>query len=135
MTDVETPPVDCPDCGEQVRDDVPPVDVLLTCDACGHRFWVRPVDPFDDPGDEIPPGMLAIACLNGGGTATVCGNLRENTAITTAQQAQAVQRMTQSSISIGNVQADVDDVQELRRRNREQQFAAHVDAMRNGGQR
>ena len=135
MTDVENPPIDCPDCGEHVRDDVPPVDCLTTCDDCGHRFWIRPVDPFDDPGDEIPPGMLAVACLNGGGTATVCGNLRGNTAIASARQAQAVQRMASQSINIGDVQADVDVSQELRHRNRDAQFQAHERALRRGRKR
>jgi hypothetical protein len=38
---------------------------------------------------EIPPGMLALACLVGGGTATVAGNLRGNATIASAQQAHA----------------------------------------------
>lgn len=93
----ETLPVRCPECENNVRDDLPPVDVLVSCDECGHRFWVRPIDPFDDPDDEIPPGMLAIACVRpefGGGTQVVCGNQQGNTAITSSRQAQAVNRMT-----------------------------------------
>ncbi len=43
---------------------------------------------------EIPPGILGIVCLVGGGTATVAGNLRGNQSITTAQQAQAASRMS-----------------------------------------
>lgn len=38
---------------------------------------------------EVPPGLLAIACLNGGGTTTVAGVMRGNVGIETAQQARA----------------------------------------------
>lgn len=123
MTDYETLPVECPECDSIVRDDLPPVDVLVICDECGHRFWVRPVDPFDDPSDEIPPGMLAIACIRpefGGGTAVVCGNLQGNTTIASAQQAQAVDQMTGGEINIEGPSIQ----------NREAQFQAHDRALR-----
>jgi len=38
---------------------------------------------------EIPPGLLALAQLVGGGTATVAGSMRGNCGIANAQQAQA----------------------------------------------
>lgn len=47
------------------------------------------------PSCEVPPGLIAIACLVGGGTTTVTGNLRGNQAIATARQAQAAARMAQ----------------------------------------
>mgnify|MGYP000197523413 CR=1 FL=1 len=127
MTDYETLPVECPECDSVVREDLPPVDVLTTCDGCGHRFWIRPVDPSGDPGDDIPPGMLAVACLNGGGTQVVCGNLRGNTAIPTAAQAQAVNRMTGGATDIN---ADISSALD-----REAQFEAHEQALRRGNHR
>lgn len=40
----------------------------------------------------IPPGLLAMAQLVGGGTATVAGNLRGNATIASARQARAATR-------------------------------------------
>jgi len=42
---------------------------------------------------EIPPGMLGIVQLVGGGTATVAGNIRGNATIATQRQAQAATRV------------------------------------------
>lgn len=128
MTDYETLPVECPECDSTVRNDLPPVDVLTTCDECGHRFWIRPVDPFDDPGDDIPPGMLAVACIRpefGGGTEVVCGRLQGNTTIASARQAQAVNRMTGGQINVDSASIE----------NRDAQFQAHERALRQQNER
>jgi hypothetical protein len=45
-----------------------------------------------EPGDDIPPGLLALACLVGGGTAVVGGTLQGNTAIVSDRQMAAAQR-------------------------------------------
>lgn len=45
---------------------------------------------------EIPPGMLGLACLVGGGTAVIGGNLRGNQTIATGQQAQAAAQMNRA---------------------------------------
>jgi len=42
---------------------------------------------------EIPPGVLAMVQLVGGGVATVAGAPRGNTAVTSQRQARAVERM------------------------------------------
>ena len=42
---------------------------------------------------EIPPGLLAMAQLVGGGTATVAGNCRGNQSIASARQLRAAGRM------------------------------------------
>lgn len=42
---------------------------------------------------EIPPGMLGLVQLVGGGTAAVAGNLRGNATIASHQQAVAASRM------------------------------------------
>lgn len=42
---------------------------------------------------EIPPGVLAMAQLVGGGVATIAGAPRGNTAVTSQRQARAVERM------------------------------------------
>lgn len=57
-------------------------------------FWPSWFDWVDgwDPGDDIPPGMLALACLVGGGTTVVGGSLRGNTAITSDRQMAAACR-------------------------------------------
>jgi len=41
---------------------------------------------------EIPPGVLALAQLVGGGTAAVAGSMRGNTTIASGRQAQAATR-------------------------------------------
>ena len=64
---------------------------------------------------EIPPGMLGLACLVGGGTAAVAGNLRGNATIASQQQAQAAARV-ESAAAVQNqlnrqnrvIQAQVD---------------------------
>lgn len=54
-------------------------------------WWDWPTDPSA----EIPPGLLALACLRpafGGGTAVVAGGMHGNAAITSQRQAQAAAR-------------------------------------------
>jgi hypothetical protein len=54
-------------------------------------WWHWPTDPAA----EIPPGLLAIACIRpcfGGGTAVIGGAMRGNTHIASAQQAEAAAR-------------------------------------------
>lgn len=53
-------------------------------------------------GCEVPPGLLAIACLVGGGTTTVAGNCRGNQTIIGTRQTRAVERMT----GLNNVQVN-----------------------------
>lgn len=43
---------------------------------------------------EIPPGLLGIACLVGGGTAAVAGNMRGNVGIVNQCQAKAAARVS-----------------------------------------
>lgn len=45
---------------------------------------------------EVPPGLLAIVCLNGGGTATVAGAMRGNVGIETPHQACAAAQVSGS---------------------------------------
>lgn len=52
-------------------------------------------DWMDHPEDEIPPGLLALACVRpcfGGGTEVIAGSMRGNTTIHTGKQAQAAAR-------------------------------------------
>lgn len=42
---------------------------------------------------ELPPGLLGIVCLVGGGTEVVAGNMRGNVSIANQQQAAAASRM------------------------------------------
>jgi len=52
---------------------------------------------------EIPPGMLGLVCLVGGGTAAVAGSMRGNVGIHSQQQAVAAARVsspTQVSIQL-----------------------------------
>lgn len=53
---------------------------------------------------EIPPGLIALACLVGGGTATIAGAMRGNVGIHSHQQAKAAARV--SSIEAVNQQLD-----------------------------
>lgn len=62
---------------------------------------------------KIPPGLLGIACLVGGGTATVAGNLRGNQTITSPQQARAAQRATSQNVQV-NVQPSIDSAKTKR---------------------
>jgi len=55
---------------------------------------------------EVPPGLLAMAQLVGGGVATVAGNARGNQTITSQRQAQAAARVPTSSTA--NVQASIE---------------------------
>lgn len=57
-------------------------------------------------GCEIPPGMLGLACLVGGGTAAVAGNLRGNATIASQQQAQAAGRVPGVSRQEVNIQVN-----------------------------
>ena len=43
---------------------------------------------------ELPPGLLGLVCLVGGGTATVAGTMRGNVGIESAQQARAAARVS-----------------------------------------
>lgn len=55
------------------------------------EWWFWP----DDPAAEIPPGLLALACIRpafGGGTAVIGGAMRGNTQIHSGRQAQAAAR-------------------------------------------
>lgn len=75
-------------------------------------WWDWPTDPSV----EIPPGLMALACVIpefGGGTAVVTGSMRGNTAIHSQRQAQAAQRVTNQSVSV-NV-----DRQQMGRLNRQ----------------
>ena len=53
---------------------------------------------------EIPPGMLGLACLVGGGTAAVAGNLRGNATIASQHQAEAAARVPEVSPTQVNIQ-------------------------------
>lgn len=53
---------------------------------------------------EIPPGLLAMAQLVGGGTATVAGEMRGNVGIENQRQAKAAARV--SSAQEVNIQLD-----------------------------
>lgn len=55
---------------------------------------------------EVPPGLLAMAQLVGGGVATVAGNARGNQTIVDQRQAQAAARVPTSSTA--NVQASIE---------------------------
>lgn len=43
---------------------------------------------------EIPPGLIGLACLVGGGTATITGTMRGNVGIVNQRQAQAAARVS-----------------------------------------
>ncbi|SEO70790.1 hypothetical protein SAMN05216388_101763 [Halorientalis persicus] len=96
----------CPECGTPHTDPPNPAQlprdttVYVTCEWCDNRYGATVYTGPDDPSDEIPPGMLAMAQLVGGGTALVCGNLRGNTAITSQRQAQAAGRMTGGGVDV-----------------------------------
>jgi len=68
---------------------------------------------------EIPPGLLGLACLVGGGTAAVAGNIRGNAAIASQQQAQAAARVPGVSRQQVNVQLDRQQVELNQRKKRE----------------
>lgn len=116
----------CPECGTP-HFDPPDADVLpcgvvvhVTCEWCGHRYGAR-VLKTDDPADDIPPGMLAMAQLVGGGTATVSGNLRGNVAIHSQAQATAASRQhgaqaVERHADLSNVNVDVNASEETARR-------------------
>jgi len=73
---------------------------------------------------EIPPGLLGLVQLVGGGTAAVAGNLRGNATIVNQRQAQAAARVT--SAQEVNVQLDRQQSQRLQRQ-------MDQDANLNGG--
>lgn len=129
----------CPDCGTPHPDPPDPdalpfgTKVYVTCEWCENRYAAKVWKP-DDPSDEIPPGMLAIAQLNGGGTATVAGSLRGNTTIASNAQAQAAARQH----GAGAVQAELDRQQvqvELDRQQvaKVQQAKSRLERNRRGG--
>lgn len=60
---------------------------------------------------EIPPGLLALGCLVGGGTAVVGGSIRGNATIASQRQANAAAR--QHSVEQVNVQLDAQQVNEV----------------------
>lgn len=47
---------------------------------------------------EIPPGMLGLACLVGGGTAAIAGQMRGNITITSHPQAEATARIHDAGV-------------------------------------
>lgn len=47
---------------------------------------------------EIPPGLLGIACLVGGGTTAIAGNIRGNATITSQRQARAAVRVSGANV-------------------------------------
>lgn len=59
---------------------------------------------------EIPPGLLAMACLVGGGVATVAGSKRGNIAVGSARQAAAANRMPGPNVRTGGQSFSVTDV-------------------------
>ena len=67
-------------------------------------------------GCEIPPGMLGLVQLVGGGTAAVAGNLRGNATIVNQQQAQAAARLPGVSSQQVNAQVNRQQAQRLRER-------------------
>lgn len=73
------------------------------------EWWFWP----DDPAAEIPPGLLAIACVRpafGGGTEVVGGAMRGNTQIHSTRQAEAAARQH----GVQSVQAQLDRQQARR---------------------
>lgn len=68
-------------------------------------------------GCEIPPGMLGLVQLVGGGTAAVAGNLRGNATIASQQQAQAASRV--SGHQAVNAQIQRQQIELNRQRKRE----------------
>jgi hypothetical protein len=60
---------------------------------------------------EIPPGMLGLVQLVGGGTAAVAGNLRGNATIASQQQAQAAGRVPGVSRQQVNIQVEQQNAQ------------------------
>lgn len=105
----------CPECGTPHED--PPdagslpsgTTIHVTCTWCGERYGAT-VYTSDDPADDIPPGMLALAQLVGGGTATVAGNLRGNVVVESAAQYQgAIRQHGAAAVNRhADVQVDVD---------------------------
>lgn len=64
-------------------------------------------DWHSNPADEIPPGLLALACVRpafGGGTAVIGGSMNGNTHISSARQADAAAR--QHGVRQVNAQLD-----------------------------
>lgn len=77
------------------------------------EWWFWP----DDPSAEIPPGIMAIACVIGpfgGGTEVIAGSMRGNTQIHSAQQAQAAAR--QHGVQQVNTQLNRQQSRQLNRR-------------------
>lgn len=68
---------------------------------------------------EIPPGMLGLACLVGGGTAAVAGNIRGNATIASQQQAQAAARVPGVSAQQVNVELNRQQVELNQRQKRD----------------
>jgi len=68
---------------------------------------------------EVPPGLLAMAQLVGGGVATVAGNMRGNQTITSQRQAQAAARVPGPSTI--DVQSAVDQASTKRKLQRLQE--------------
>lgn len=60
---------------------------------------------------EIPPGMLGLACLVGGGTVAVAGSLRGNQTLATETQAHAAARMDPLEAAHPNPPAAVESIQ------------------------
>lgn len=63
---------------------------------------------------EVPPGLLGMAQLVGGGVATIAGNARGNQTITSQRQAQAAGRVP--SANAADVQASIAKSKKLQRR-------------------
>lgn len=101
-------------------------------------------DWMSRPADEIPPGLLALACLVGGGTAVVAGSMRGNTAIASARQAQAAARQhgaaavnrqldRQADVQVnGQSVGRVTDLDVSIDQGRADEFQAHERALRHG---
>jgi hypothetical protein len=79
----------CSNCKTDVSDEIPKVvrvTKYFSCPECGEIMGCRvPYNP-DQITDEIPPGMLGIAILVGGGTTTIAGSTRGNTTIDGGEQ-------------------------------------------------
>lgn len=130
----------CPECGTP-RHDPPDAKALpfgtvvyLTCSWCGERYGAR-VLHRRDVRDDVPPGMLALAQLNGGGTATVAGNLRGNVAIHSQAQAAAARRQhgahaVNRHADLSRVNVDVNASEETTRR-----LQRHARQRNGGGRR
>lgn len=66
-------------------------------------------------GCEIPPGLLGLAQLVGGGTATVAGNLRGNATIRNQQQARAAGRVADTRVGSSNVDVVFEELRDIQR--------------------